>query len=197
MGQDQNKKPSEMNPEDLPDVRAFNDEFTLDFLQSTEETRDGYYPFLSGTGKYKMDFPAGGVIGKRAYSIKEKGHEEVPIHIKDETGAMIHVIYYSYRKSDQVASYLDRFKKRSGIETEFEKLEDSNQSLYYAHNEDDIFRTYAGYVQNEKGTGGIEVVYEIDCRGEKEKNCSENKQDDKGRVMKWMKSIQFVHEDGK
>ncbi|GGK08427.1 hypothetical protein GCM10007063_33550 [Lentibacillus kapialis] len=27
MGQDQSKKPSEMNPEDLPDVRAFNDEF--------------------------------------------------------------------------------------------------------------------------------------------------------------------------
>ena len=43
---DQDIKLSEMNPEDLPDVRAFEDEFTRGILQSTEETRSGYYPFF-------------------------------------------------------------------------------------------------------------------------------------------------------
>ena len=57
-------KPSEMNHNDLPDERAFQDEFTRDFLQSIDETRPGYYPFLSRTGKYNMDFPASGVISK-------------------------------------------------------------------------------------------------------------------------------------
>ncbi|HLR63331.1 MAG TPA: hypothetical protein VK097_12950 [Lentibacillus sp.] len=197
MNQDQNKKPSEMNPEDLPDVRAFSDEFTLDFLQSTEETRDGYYPFLSGTGKYKVDFPAEGVIGERGYSIKEKGHEEIQIHIKSETGSMINIIYYSHHKSKQITENLNGLKLRTGYDGNFNKLEKDNQTLYYAHYKDDVFRTYAGYVQNEKGTGGIEVVYDIDCRDEKEQICAENKQSDEERVMKWMKSIQFVHEDGK
>ena len=68
-------KPSEMHPNDLPDERAFEDEFTRDFIQSVDETRPGYYPFLSKTGKYKMDFPAGGDIIKRAYSINNDSYE--------------------------------------------------------------------------------------------------------------------------
>src|SRR5699024_3408201 len=123
MGQDQNKKPSEMNPEDLPDVRAFSDEFTLDFLQSTEETRDGYYPFLSGTGNYKVDFPAEGEIDERMYSIKEKRHEEVPISIKDDTGFSMQITYYSHHKADQINSYLENFKLLIGYDGDFRKLE--------------------------------------------------------------------------
>ncbi|HLR63332.1 MAG TPA: hypothetical protein VK097_12955 [Lentibacillus sp.] len=193
MGQDQNKKPSEMNPEDLPDVRAFSDEFTLDFLQSTEETRDGYYPFLSGTGNYKVDFPAEGEIDERMYSIKEKRHEEVPISIKDDTGFSMQITYYSHHKADQINSYLENFKLLIGYDGDFRKLEKKNQSLYYTGFERNGFRSYAGNVQNEKGTGGIEVVYDIDCRDKKEKTCSENKQDDEERVMEWLESVQFVN----
>lgn len=193
MGQDQSQKPSEMNPEDLPDVRAFNDEFTLDFLQSTGETRDGYYPFLSGTGQYKMDFPAGGVIGERGYFIRENGHEEIQIHIKSETGSRINMIYYSYFKTEQIAENLEGFKHRIGYDDEFKKLEEDNQTLYYSNFKSDIFRIYAGYVQNERGNGGIEIVYEIDCRGEKEKNCAENERQNKELAMEWMKSVKFIN----
>src|SRR5690625_3030569 len=86
--------PSEIAKEDLPDVHAFNDTFTRDFLQSTEETEEGFYPFLSKTKKYKMDFPAGGVIDNRMYSVKENVHEEVTISIEDDTGFGMNVIYY-------------------------------------------------------------------------------------------------------
>ena len=47
----------------------------------------------------------------------------------------------------------------------------------------DIFRIYAGYVQNERGNGGIEIVYEIDCRGEKEKTVQ--KTNGKIRSLPW------------
>src|SRR5690625_3949211 len=76
--------PTEIDKEDLPDVHAFEDEFTRKFLQSTEETEEGFYPFLSKTKRYKMDFPAGGVIDDRMYSVKENVHEEVTISIEDD-----------------------------------------------------------------------------------------------------------------
>lgn len=57
MGKENEKdiKPSEMKAEDLPDVRALQDEFTRSFIESTEEVEPGYYSFLSGrsvTGCY-------------------------------------------------------------------------------------------------------------------------------------------------
>ncbi len=163
-------------------------------LQSTEETEEGFYPFLSKTKKYKMDFPGGGVIDDRAYFIKEKVHEEVHISIEDETGFGMDVIYYSDETKGLLKENLHAFKKRLGYDGEFEKIEEGNQTLYYAHYEDDVFRTYAGYVLNEKGTGGIEVIYNIDCQ-DKGELCKKNKQSDKERAMKWMESVQFINED--
>src|SRR5699024_12315518 len=101
-GDNETKKPSDMKEEDLPDVRAFNDEFTREFLQSTEETEEGFYPFLSKTGKYKMDFPAGGVIDDRSYLVKESDHEEIHISIEDETGFGMDVIYFPNHTKKQI-----------------------------------------------------------------------------------------------
>src|SRR5699024_7846043 len=134
--------PSEMDREDFPDVRAFHDSFTREFLQSTEETREGYYPFVSGTGNYKIDFPAEGVIGQRAYSIRKKAYEEFPIHIKNETGSEIRVNYYSDNTKALLKNDLHAFKKRLGYEGDFKKVKKNDRTLYYAHYEDDIFRTY-------------------------------------------------------
>src|SRR5699024_454576 len=188
-------KPSETDLDELPEVRAFTDSFTRDFLQSTEETREGYYLFVPGTGNYRMNFPAEGVIGQRAYSIRKKGYEEFPIHIKDETGTEIRVNYYSNNKKDLIKNDLHAFKKHLGYECDFKKVKKNDRTLYYAHYEDDIFRTYAGYILNERGTGGIEVIYNIDCQDKKEEICEKNKQNDKERAMKWMESVQFINGD--
>ena len=51
--------PSKVRVEDLPKVRAFQHEFTRGFLQSITEVEEGYYPFISGTGAYKMWLPGG------------------------------------------------------------------------------------------------------------------------------------------
>src|SRR5690625_2534665 len=188
--------PSEIDKDDLPEVRAFNDSFTREFLQSTEETREGYYPFVSGTGQFKMDFPAEGVIGQKAYFIKEKRYEEFPIHIKTETGSKVRINYYSDDTKELLKENLNAFKTRLGYDGDFEKLKGDNQTLYYTDSEGSGFLDYLGYVQNEKGKGGIELVYEIDCRGEKKEICEKNKQIDKERAMKWMESVQFINGDG-
>jgi len=187
--------PSEIDKEDLPDVHAFVDEFTRDFLQSTEETEEGFYPFLSKTKRYKMDFPGGGVIDDRAYFIKEKVHEEVHISIEDDTGFGMDVIYYSGNTKDLLEEDLHAFKKRLGYDGDLKKLKKSDRSIYYAHFRDNGFDNYIGYVLNGKGDGGIELNLEIDCRDKKKKACKENKQSNKERAMKWMESVQFINEN--
>ncbi|MDL4840514.1 hypothetical protein QQS35_08660, partial [Aquibacillus sp. LR5S19] len=41
----------------LPETKAFQDEFTREFMDSTEEVKDGYYLFRSKTDGYTMLFP--------------------------------------------------------------------------------------------------------------------------------------------
>src|SRR5699024_5644149 len=148
------QKPSEMNEEELPDVQAFEDEFTRDFLQSTGETEEGFYPFLSGTGKYKMDFPAGGLIDDKSYSKRKNGYEEVHISIEDDTGFGMDVHYYSHHTKDGLDTFLDNFKGRLGYDEEFEKLSKNDKTLYFAQYERYGTRTFAGYILNDSKTGG-------------------------------------------
>jgi len=65
------KLPSEMDPKNLPEGRAFEDEFTRSFLQSTEEVIPGYYPFLAKNGRWEMAFPENGLTGKKSYISKQ------------------------------------------------------------------------------------------------------------------------------
>jgi hypothetical protein len=190
------RKPSEMNVEDLPDVRAFQDEFTRNFLQSTEEIRPDYYPFLSGTGKYKMDFPAGGIIGEKSYARKEKDYEEYSVHIQSDIvgEAMITMFYFSYDTTDELESNLDSFSTRIGKNINFKKIDGENQSFYYGNFERNEFHTYASYIQNEKADGALEVVYQIDCRQEQKAKCNKNKEKNEKHVIDWMKSIRFINE---
>ncbi|MED3736787.1 hypothetical protein [Virgibacillus pantothenticus] len=197
MASEQTKKPSEMNPEDLPDVRAFQDEFTRGFLQSTEETRSGYYPFLSGTGKYKMDFPQGGMINERGYFADDKEYEEYSVHILSDVvgSADITIFYFSYKTPDKLDMDLESFSTRIGKDINYKKIAGDGQSLYYGNFERNGFHTYAGYIQNEKGDGALEIVYQIDCRQKLKEKCNKNKTKNEKHVLNWMKSISFIDEN--
>ena len=188
-----NQKPSEMDKEDLPNVEAFNDEFTRNFLKSVEETEEEFYPFLSGTGKYKMDFPAGGVIDEISYFVRENDREEVHISIEDDMGFGMDVIYDSGRTKDRIENDLDRFKNRLGYDDDFDILEKKDRTIYYARDEGKGFRDFFAYVLDAQGKGAVEVEYEIDCRNEKEEICKEKKKSDKERALKWIESVEFIN----
>jgi len=186
-------KPSEMNPEDLPDVRAFNDEFTRDFLQSIEETRDGYYPFLSGTGKYKMDFPAGGIIGEKGYALKEEEYEGYLIGVEQGNGlgSSIKINYYSQIGDKDVE--LDMLSKQFDNNLNFEEISLESSTLYIANFEDnENYYGYAAMLVNSQGDG-IHVIFETEC-AEPEK-CGESKQDMQKEMKQWIKSITFINEN--
>ncbi|MBU5266814.1 hypothetical protein [Virgibacillus proomii] len=188
------RKSSEMNVEDLPDVRAFQDEFTRNFLQSTEETRSGYYPFLSGTGKYKMDFPAGGIIGEKSYALEKERFESYLIGVQKESVKSSVDITYTAEKEGNEKVILDMLRKSSNEELKFKKEELQGRGLYIAPlNENGEFG-FVSYIQNLSGVGGIQVFYVSECNKENE-NCSKDIEKENSLIIDWLKTIQFVNKE--
>jgi len=192
--EEQTKKPSEMNEDELPDGRAFDDEFTRRFLESTEETRPGYYPFLSGTGKYEMDFPVEGTVGEQGYALKEKDYEGLFIGVNaGEIHSAIRLNYSAFDESGREHTILDIINHRVNQELEYEKLPSENQTLYLSYFETKRYYGYAGFLQNEVENGGIEIIYQTECVASKEK-CEAIKAGSIDVMKEQIESIQFTLE---
>lgn len=196
----ENVDPKDTETDDLPEVRAFQDEFTSGFLQSREETRPGYYPFLSGTGVFKMDFPAEGKLGEKSYNIREENYEAIMIGVGSEESDITHIItvtYYDHLEEDvHKDSRLGQLQSSIEEELDFERVEEENEIYYIApyesDNEDFDFETFGqvAFIFNKNGTGGIEVIYSSDC----EKNCDDLKEADMSESFEWIKSIKFLED---
>ncbi|BAC13249.1 hypothetical protein ACFQ4N_09840 [Oceanobacillus iheyensis] len=74
--QEENLLPSDMNFEDSPDVPALQDEFTREFIQSTEPVREGSFPFLSKSNGFTMDFPEDMVIDEKSHIVGPDNRSE-------------------------------------------------------------------------------------------------------------------------
>ena len=190
------KKPSEMNEGDLPDVRALQDEFTRNFIQSTEEVEDGYYPFLSGTGQYKMLFPAEGLIDNRGYSVREKSYEAFLTAVinDNDTASQITVDYYGTETAEDSSTSLKHLEGRVGQELDFTKTELETTIVHHApiSFEGNIFGI-AAYVRNATGNGGIEIIYDTDCDVE-QVDCTTFRQEEEKKIVHWISSIEFINE---
>ena len=198
--------PKDMDPTDLPEGRAFEDEFTRSFLQSTEEVMPGYYPFLSGNGLFTMAFPKEGIINDRAYALKEKEAESISVSKYEEgsdIAANIQLNYYSFLlsgHSEEISKGV--LQKRLDTKLNFEEIKKEGQTLYISYFEDeeesDTFEAiygYAGYLQNNKERGGIFLIYTSYC----DRNCEEEKEADLKQAYDWMQSVTFIqpkHKDG-
>lgn len=193
-------EPKYMETEDYPDVPAFQDEFTRGFLQSMEETRQGYYPFLSGTEGFELDFPTEGKLGKRSYNIKDKSFEALMIDVGNEESNIVHNItvnYYGHLEEElHKKSRLGQLQSRVGEELDFERIETDSQINYIAKFESDQKEEssenygYAALVFNNQALGGINIVYESHCLA----NCEKYREEDEAEIYDWIMSIKFLEE---
>src|SRR5699024_4152405 len=78
---------SNMDPKDLPDVTAFQDDFTREFMTSTEDVEEGYYLFESKTGGYTMWYPEEATMDKHLYERKKKHFERLQFAEDNDTNS--------------------------------------------------------------------------------------------------------------
>jgi len=188
MGKSQ--KPSEMNPKDLPEGRAFEDEFTRNLIQSAEEVSPGYYPFLAKNGKWKSAFPKEGLTNDLDYTSKDNFESFIFTDAKkgEDSSTTVNVSYYSSFNPGHIESKKRSLRSKTGYDLDFEEISDENATYYIAHFEDDSLYGYAAYIQKEKDAGGINVIYTISCKN----HCEDKKEAELKEAFDWIKTIKFV-----
>ena len=191
-------KPSEMKAEDLPDVRALQDEFTRSFIESTEEVEQGYYSFLSGTKRYRMLFPKEGAI-HQGYGVKEDQFEGFLMSTINDNGtdSQIKINYYAYATKESVDGGLEMLEGRVEQKLDFEKMTTETTDLYYApiQFDSDIFGI-AALVVSLNDDGVIQVVYDTQCKDDKSK-CQAIKEEEVDKMIHWLQSIEFIDKEVK
>lgn len=191
-------KPSEMKEEDLPDNRSLQDEFTRSFIQSIEEVEKGYYPFLSGTKRYKMLFPKEGAI-HHGYGVKDDQFEGFLMSTINDNGtdSQIKINYYAYGTLESVEGGLEMLEGRLGQKLNFEKIISETSELYYApfKFDTDIFGI-AALVISLNGDGVIQIVYDTQCLDNKYE-CQTFKEAEEDKMIRWIQSIEFVEKEDK
>ncbi|MFJ8066320.1 hypothetical protein ACIQYS_17110 [Psychrobacillus sp. NPDC096426] len=191
-------KPSEMKEEDLPDVRALQDEFTRSFIQSIEEVEKGYYPFLSGTKRYRMLFPQEGVI-HQGYGVKDDQFEGFLMSTINDNGtdSQVKINYYAYGSIESVNGGLEMLEGSVGQKLDFEKMTTETSEVYCAPIEfdPDVFGI-AALVLSQKGHGVIQIVYDTQCKDDEQK-CQAIKEEELNKMIHWVKSIEFVDKEVK
>ena len=128
--QEKNLSPSEMNAEDLPDVPALQDEFTREFIQSTEPVREGYYPFLSKSKSFTMDFPEDTVISNRAHNIGPDDRSEIITFFDNNKNkdVFIDYIFHYYKGEPNEESSKETLEKSHGKKLDFENLHTNTET---------------------------------------------------------------------
>ncbi len=189
-----------MDPKDLPDVTAFQDEFTREFMTSTNEVSDGYYLFESKTGGYTLPFPGDARIDQMHYE-KVKDHYEGIRFVGDSertTGESytVYVTYENPTKPDEPDIQLSFVKKAVNYDGEFDKKEHDDVTHYFAQKKyvlsdqkSSMYRFF-GAVQSNNSNQYISYTYSVRCPDE-QKGCDYDLEAIEQEVEKVMTSVEF------
>ncbi|MGP4039672.1 hypothetical protein ACTWP4_07195 [Gracilibacillus sp. D59] len=196
MSDKEHPKPSEMDPEDLPDVSAFQDEFTRGFMDSVKPTKEGYYSFISKTKAYQMDFPENMTISEKSYNIGPDNRSEILIiSPKKPSGLYVEnqVEYYSFLNNGERGK--EQITSRVGLEITFEEVSSSfeGQHIEIAEYNYDSVTEIAALIWKDEEMGQIHTFSSIRCVDDNNsESCKKQKTDKKDQLISWLKSIEII-----
>ncbi|MCY8472124.1 lipoprotein YvcA [Bacillus halotolerans] len=197
-------KPKDMDPKDLPQVPAFQDEKTREYMVSTKEEEPGYYLLESKLKGFRMLFPAD---GEYVPDMSSTGDNEETI-VFDSFNKKTHIQYDGQLDYHQDKSFandkdtmLDIVSGRNGYKGKYEERELSDKIVYSAQKKsvfDDVdgksnysYRFF-GYVKStKKDYLGIEYSFRFACYKDEEP-CSLKKEEARQKVQKIIDSITFL-----
>ena len=138
-----------------------------------------------------MDFPADGIISNEFYnSTTDMELLGISIRKDDGTSVTINIIFDNSRSSDKFEYYLDGFEGRIGANVQFELIKNNSLTIHYNNFQRNDFDNHVVYLHPEKGSGGMEVLYSLDCLNDS--HCNNINQQE---IIRWIKSIKFINED--
>ncbi|KAA6449415.1 lipoprotein YvcA [Bacillus swezeyi] len=202
--QEEAVKPKDMDPKDLPQVPAFQDEKTREYMASTKEVEPGYYLLQSQLKGFTMLFPEDGEYEAELSSNNEENIESIAFNSYDKKSNIVlnaQVKYYSQQSYvNKPKTMLEIISGQNGYKGDYEKVSESGKDIYFAHMKDifdDIDRkynfsySYFGYVKStEEDDLGVEYHFTFACHKE-DQPCSLSEDKARKNAKKLINSITF------
>ncbi|GAB3803727.1 hypothetical protein GCM10028868_30790 [Virgibacillus kimchii] len=193
MGQ---KDISEMDPADLPDVFAFQDDFTREFISSLDEVEDGYFLFESKTGGYTMKYPENARMDKGYYERSGDYFEDIQFGESEETNEHEYGVRATYNEGDSASEFKRLkgvFEARTSYEGDYESIEYDNKTIHFATSEyfnqdgEIISYNFLGIIMSNYSDQSVSMAYmtDKDSVGDIDLEVIQEK------AMKIMESIEF------
>ncbi|MEC1651813.1 lipoprotein YvcA [Bacillus vallismortis] len=197
-------KPKDMDPKDLPQVPAFQDEKTREYMVSTKEEEPGYYVLESKLKGFRMLFPENGEYSSYLSS-RDENEEIIAFDSYEKTkNKMLNAQIEYYQRTSFInnpETMLEQVRSENGYNGSFEKLENEDKDIYIAHkknhfqndkNKYSFSYRYFGYIKSpEKKQAGIVFSFMFRCPND-EKPCTLDQDHLGDQVKKQMKSITFL-----
>ncbi|GIO23942.1 hypothetical protein [Oceanobacillus sp. J11TS1] len=200
VGEEKDKKVTEMSTEELPDVTAFQDEFTREFMVSTEPAKEGYYLFQSKTGGYTMMYPENAKLDKLYYDMSvgesdSSAYEGIQYgeSIKEEYQYFVRATYNRGKQANNLEVLKEILKSRTSFDGEYETLDYKDKTINYAtaervtRNEKNKVYRFLGIIQSKSSSQSLSYTYNVIADEEKNIDLQSIEED----VLAIMESVEF------
>jgi len=189
--QEEAVKPKDMDPKDLPQVPAFQDEKTREYMASTKEVEPGYYLLESKLKGFTMLFPEDGdeeIIS--FYSYDEKTNVSLNASVE---------YYLNQSFINNPNEMLEQVREENGYKGQFEKFQEKDKDIYFAYmktvhddtnQKNNETHSYIGYV-NKQNYVGIQFTFDFTCL-KSSKPCKLDVDSAEKKAKKLVKSIVFL-----
>ncbi|WP_404432534.1 hypothetical protein [Sutcliffiella horikoshii] len=180
-----------------PDIPAYNDEFTRDFIKSSEEVEDGFYLFESLTKGYSMLFPVDAEADKAAYERNGNAFESFSFLEEDnEANLSIYyrVVYENQPRANDKDVNLRLLSSYTGYDGDYDEYKKNDTTYYYAEHTLEYkgkktFQYFA-YIKPSTNDKAASFVGDITCL-DQEQPCNADSEEMKQRILKIMHSIEI------
>ncbi|WP_238343647.1 hypothetical protein, partial [Gracilibacillus saliphilus] len=187
--------------EEYPDTKAFQDEFTREFLVSTEEEEEGYYLFESGTGGYQVLYPENAVVSEVSYHKDGDGYESITFedYSLENNFYFKHDLTFSLFGERWLEENLGSLSTKVGYEGDYKEIKKNGNKIYYAQDEEvfesdgkksTVYWTFS-YILPASGDFGLEYIFSASCY-EDSKDCTIDPNEQTVNALKLMESVQFL-----
>ena len=189
-----------MDPKKLPDVIAFQDDFTREFMGSVDEVEEGFYLFQSKTGRYTMMYPENASMHRPFYGFTGEDYEKIRYAGNDEevTGAMytVDLVYKNSKDTIRFSTHLAVVSRGLRYDGDFEKIETEDTEIYFAKNTFPVdgervgSYNFFGVVKSKDSNRTLRYTYVVYCDWD-EKTCDYDVEGIEKHVKKLMRSVTF------
>ncbi|TSB45730.1 hypothetical protein [Alkalicoccobacillus porphyridii] len=201
-GGDESKKPSEMNPEELPQIQAFQDEASRELMVSTEPEEEGFYLMESPIGAYTMWFPEEAVFLKNGSGSDGDHYDKVRFAYESNAENKGYIADFEYFLNG-IANYpdrsLDAHGEKWGYADDWKELEHEGAIIHYGsliretEHGNEIY--VIGFkVKEDDKPQATQFSYISSCLDKEQDNCELNLEKEEEFVLEWVKSINYLKE---